>query len=266
MPIAFQNLLAKERGIAFTPISGNSPDQRTKPTFAPRIGFSFQALPKLVIRGGFGMFYQGNENHGLSVIATMSTSHLQVTASYSNANAVTPLTSDNSVGSLQSGLLNVALTPATGEADLTQRQPHPARRAAQCQDIVCGRLTTSNLQLQLTPNTVLEAGYVGTGSRHVQVGLNENTVSTILAPLSANVKTESCSIPDFATGGTLHRTRRRHTDYNGLFNLNSRASASARASACWPTSPGCHPSASAIRATCLITASAVTVHLFVAGM
>ena len=38
-----------------------------KTNFAPRIGFAYQALPRLVLRGGYGLFFQGNENHGLSV-------------------------------------------------------------------------------------------------------------------------------------------------------------------------------------------------------
>ena len=34
--------------------------------FAPRVGFAYQATSKLVVRGGFGMFYNGFENRGFS--------------------------------------------------------------------------------------------------------------------------------------------------------------------------------------------------------
>ncbi len=34
--------------------------------FAPRIGFAYQVSPKLVVRGGFGLFYNGFENRGYS--------------------------------------------------------------------------------------------------------------------------------------------------------------------------------------------------------
>ena len=37
-----------------------------KSNFAPRLGFAYQATPKLVVRGGFGMFYNGFENRGFS--------------------------------------------------------------------------------------------------------------------------------------------------------------------------------------------------------
>jgi hypothetical protein len=33
--------------------------------FAPRIGFAYQPAPKIVLRGGFGFFYGGQENVGL---------------------------------------------------------------------------------------------------------------------------------------------------------------------------------------------------------
>jgi hypothetical protein len=35
-----------------------------KGNFAPRIGFAYQASPKLVVRGGFGLFYNSFENQG----------------------------------------------------------------------------------------------------------------------------------------------------------------------------------------------------------
>ena len=37
-----------------------------KYNFAPRVGFAYQVTPKLVARGGFGIFYNGFENRGFS--------------------------------------------------------------------------------------------------------------------------------------------------------------------------------------------------------
>src|SRR5260370_27602190 len=37
-----------------------------KGNFAPRFGFAYQANPKLVVRGGLGLFYNGFENRGFS--------------------------------------------------------------------------------------------------------------------------------------------------------------------------------------------------------
>ena len=210
VPTAFQTLLAKDN-IAYVPVNSNKLVIAQKTNLAPRLGFSYQAGPKLVVRGGFGMFFQGNENHGLSV-SNYVNFPFQITSSYTNANAVTPLTSDNSVGTLQNGLLNVPLTAAaavaSANASLTLLgEPRNAKTSY---------AEAYNLQVQyeLAPNTVLSVGYAGTGSRHIQVGgINVDTVNTILPP-SANIKTNSF-FPDFATGGTFI-ARAGATDYNGL--------------------------------------------------
>jgi hypothetical protein len=210
VPAAFQALLAKD-DIAFTPISGNTLVLAQRINFAPRVGFSYQVLPKVVLRGGYGIFYQGNENHGLSV-SNYVNFPFQITTSYTDANAVTPLTPTNSVGTLQNGLLNVPLTAAAAAASSNTSltllgEPRNAKTSyAEAYNL--------QLQYQLTPNTVLEAGYVGTGSRHVQVGgVSTNTVNSILPP-SANYKANSF-FPDFATGGTFI-ARAGETAYHGL--------------------------------------------------
>jgi hypothetical protein len=208
-PAAIQALLAKD-GITLSPVSGNSLIIAQKTNFAPRVGFAYQFFPKLVLRGGAGIFYQGNENHGLSV-SNYVNFPFQITSSYSNANAVTPLTSDNSVGTLQNGLLNVPLTAAAAAASSsTSLTLLGEPRNAKTSYAVAYNL---QLQYQLTPQTVVEAGYVGTASRHVQVGISTNTVKTVLPP-SANLKANSF-FPDFATGGTFI-ARAGETNYNSL--------------------------------------------------
>lgn len=209
-PAAFQALLAQD-GIVFTPVSGNALVLAQKTNFAPRVGFSYQVLPRLVIRGGYGIFYQGNENHGLS-ISNYINFPFQVTSSYSAANAVTPLTANNSVGILQNGLNNVPLTPAAAAASLSTTsltllgEPRNAKSSyAQAYNL--------QIQFQVSPSTVAEVGYVGTLARHVQGSISTNTVNSILPP-GANVKTNSF-FPHFATGGTFIG-RSGVSNYNGL--------------------------------------------------
>ena len=43
---------------------GKGLGQSQKTNFAPRVGFAYQVTPKLVARGGFGLFYNGFENRG----------------------------------------------------------------------------------------------------------------------------------------------------------------------------------------------------------
>ena len=64
---SFTNLLAAD-GIALdiTNKYGKGLGNSQKANFAPRVGFAYQVSPKLVARGGFGLFYNGFENRGYS--------------------------------------------------------------------------------------------------------------------------------------------------------------------------------------------------------
>ena len=53
-----------ESALEFTNKYGNGLTQTQKNNFAPRVGFAYQASPKLVIRGGVGLFYNAFENQG----------------------------------------------------------------------------------------------------------------------------------------------------------------------------------------------------------
>ena len=208
-PAAFQTLLAKN-GIVFTPVSGNGLVLAQKTNFAPRLGFAYQVSPKLVARGGYGIFYQGNENHGLS-ISNYINFPFQVSSSYTAGNSTTPLTADNSVGALQNGLVNIPLTPADAAASSKTSlglygEPYHAKTSyAQAYHF--------QLQYQLAANMVATLAYVGASARHLQAGEPSNTVSTILPP-SANANTNSF-FPGFATNGTFI-ARAAATNYNGI--------------------------------------------------
>ena len=208
-PAAFQALLANN-GIVFTPVKGNGLVLAQRKNFAPRLGFAFQASPKLVVRGGYGIFYQGNENHGLS-ISNYINFPFQISSSYTAGNSTTPLTSDNSVGALQNGLLNVPLTAAAAASSSKTSlglygEPYHAKTSyAQAYHL--------QLQYQVSHNTVAELTYVGNNSRHMQAGESSNTVGSILPP-SANANANSF-FPGFATNGTFI-ARAAATNYNAL--------------------------------------------------
>src|SRR6267378_4081446 len=64
---SFLNLLAKDGiGLAVTNKYGQGLGKSQKTNFAPRVGVAYQVSPKLVARGGFGIFYNGFENRGFS--------------------------------------------------------------------------------------------------------------------------------------------------------------------------------------------------------
>ncbi|MEG9431483.1 TonB-dependent receptor [Terriglobus sp. ADX1] len=204
--IAFQTLLASN-GIVFTPINDNVMGYAQRGNFAPRIGFSFQAKPALVVRGGYGLFFQGYENHGLSISPWVNYP-FQITSSYTAGSSVAPVTADNSVGPISQGLANVPLTAAgasLGAISLFGEPRNPKTTYSQAYNL--------QVQYQLTPNTIAFAGYVGSNSRHVQSSFSTNTVNQILAP-TANVKNASF-FPGFATGGN-YNARAAATNYNSL--------------------------------------------------
>src|SRR5256886_3777468 len=63
----FTSLLAQDGiTLAITNKYGKGLGKSQKANFAPRFGFAYQATPKFVARGGFGIFYNGFENRGFS--------------------------------------------------------------------------------------------------------------------------------------------------------------------------------------------------------
>ena len=66
-PPALPALLAQDNiTLAVTNKYGKGLGNSQKTNFAPRFGFAYQVTPKLVARGGFGLFYNGFENRGFS--------------------------------------------------------------------------------------------------------------------------------------------------------------------------------------------------------
>src|SRR6267378_6098720 len=64
---SFNSLLAADGvKLAVTNTYGKGLGNSQKTNFAPRFGFAYQVNPKLVARGGFGIFYNGFENRGFS--------------------------------------------------------------------------------------------------------------------------------------------------------------------------------------------------------
>ena len=131
--------------------------------FAPRVGFAFQPFPKMAIRGGYGIFFQGGENRGISTAVFISFP-FQVSESYSDqsaveaiiANKTTNTTPEGMVGPIYEGLSNVPLTPATATVSslsLEGEPRHPKTTYAQAFNL--------QVQYEIASRTMLFAGYVG---------------------------------------------------------------------------------------------------------
>ena len=135
--------------------------------FAPRIGFAYQLLPKLVMRGGYGIFYPPSlRGNGPEPGYTSSTPFLasnnggltpEQTLSTAFAGGMVPI-----VGNASGGLTNVGFS--TGAID-------PKRKSYYMQQWTYG------FQYAPTPNDILEITYVGNRGIHVIAGINTNQLN-----------------------------------------------------------------------------------------
>jgi hypothetical protein len=209
--------------------------QTEKTNFAPRVGFAYQITPKLVARGGFGMFYNSFENQGygpnigenypfvfnfnyvpqgtgnLTEVAPISLNTPFATQSCQAGGTPGP----GGTGTFESGLSCIAFTPTAVNASGLGLQGLQF-------DYQTPLTLSSNVTLQysLTRTLSLQAAYVITHGLHLQTGVGTNNVSTIL-PEGASTSDSIASgknevpFPDFGHGSSYHTTVGTST-YNGL--------------------------------------------------
>lgn len=143
--------------------------------FSPRFGFAYQLTSKLVMRGGYGIFYGGFEN---STVETYVDFPFQFGLGYSNLTPDAPIVYPNgAIGSLETGLSAIPLTSAAvqpGGVSFTGEDYHTKTPYTQGYNFT--------LQYQLSPNDTVQAGYVGNTVRHLGVYTNPNSPSQILPP------------------------------------------------------------------------------------
>lgn len=217
----FTNLLAKD-GIALATTNqygaglGNS--QYTN--FAPRFGFAFQVTPRLVARGGFGMFYNGFENRGFSPNEglnypfifkfTFNQPNDHAPLVFSNAAGNGPCTSAGPGGSavFETGFSCTPVNPLSINAQGLALQGIQFNYQT---PYTMGSNFT--LEYEVTPTLAVQAAYVNTLARHLEVFPQDNNVTQIL-PASANAQT-AVPFPDFARQGNLTATAG-NSFYHGL--------------------------------------------------
>ncbi len=225
LPADFLSVLTANN-IVLTPTPGTAIGYAQLDNFAPRIGFAFQPFPKLAIRGGYGMFYQGGENRGISTAVFISFP-FQVSESYSDQSAVEAIIANKTlntspeglVGPIFEGLSNVPLTPATATVSslsLEGEPRHPKTTYAQSYNL--------QVQYQIASRTMLFAGYVGDNTRHVQSNIDTNTTSQITPATTAASSIDF--FPTLSTSSGNYISRGGVSDYNGLqFGAQRRLSA-----------------------------------------
>ena len=186
--------------------------------FAPRLGFAYQFSPKLVVRGGFGMFYNGFENRGFS--PNIGENYpFQFNFNFSEPNNVTPYifqtggvpcptAGPGGVATFETGFSCTPLSPllvnAKGLAlrgiQFNYKTPYS----------MGGNLT---VQYQLTSTMSIQAAYVNSSARHLEAFPGSNNVTQIL-PKSADPQ-KFIQFQDFSRNASYAATEG-NSSYNAL--------------------------------------------------
>jgi len=207
----------------------NKPELATpqNTNFAPRFGFAYQVSQKLVVRGGYGVFYGGFEvqngnNQGNSF-------PYQFNFGLFSPNSNTPITvpglSNAPAGcttayTFELGFactpLDPSLVPGFG-VGMTGLQTNFQTPYSQGWNLT--------FEYAFTPTLTLTMGYVGNTTHHLELFKGANNVSQILPPNTC-LEAPSCPgqnpnnisyvpFPDFSTGQT-YQTTDGDSYYNGL--------------------------------------------------
>ncbi len=216
----FLDLLAKD-GITLlsTDQYGKGLGLAQKSNFAPRFGFAYEMNPKLVTRGGVGLFFNAFENAGFgpnigrNYPFAYSFNYQGTTDSAPFSSGPNPYKTCATAGpggsaTLESGLSCAAFTPLAVNASGLGLQGLQF-------DFKTPNTLSSNLSLQyaVTQNISATVAYVYTHASHLQVGIGDNEVSQILP---ANISTTPyVPFPDFSQGGSYQQTLGASV-YNGL--------------------------------------------------
>lgn len=192
-----------------------------KGNFGPRFGFAYQVTPKLVARGGIGLFFNAFENQGYGpndgenypFVFNFNWQTVNdwtgVGAPGSNPNPWTgcPTAGPGGVATVSSGFSCINLSPAAVNASGLGLQG--LSFAFKTPYTIAGNLT---LQYQLTPTMSVQAAYVTTQGRHLQTGIGANNVEQILPSGTAT----NGFIPFAGFGGGSYQATVGSSSYNGL--------------------------------------------------
>jgi hypothetical protein len=194
-----------------------------KSNVAPRVGFAYQVDPKLVVRGGFGLFFNSFENQGygpnigenypfvynLSYFPNVASgiSSQVAPTSYNTPFANCASSGPGGTASFESGFSCIPFTPAAVDARGLGLQGLQF-------DYQTPRTYSANLTLQysLTRTLSAQASYVFTDGQDLQGGVGYKNVPSILP--AGTSTTPYVPFPDF--GGGSYQATYGDSQYNGL--------------------------------------------------
>ncbi len=205
---SFLSILQQD-GVKLQYVGNRSLISTQKDNFAPRFGFAYHLTNNLVVRGGYGISYNGLEGVGYGG-ALGATYPFAYTLSYSNNSNQSPIVFPNGQNAtLENSYSNITLVSSNvAGAGVTVNGTETNPKTPYVQS------TNLTIQYQLTPNTSVQAAYVGSFGRHLTANVGDaNVVHELLVP-SAN-QAPYRQFPDMAPGGTIH-TNWGDLSYNAL--------------------------------------------------
>jgi hypothetical protein len=203
------NLTADGIELVYSDEYGSGLGTAEKRNFAPRIDFAWQPTPKLVARGGYGIFYGAFENRG--GYPSLGYSYpFQFTLEYQAPNDVTPVRyPDGQLATIERGLASIPTNDprAVNASGLVLRGIQF--------DYKTPYLQSYNLtfQYELGANHSIEAGYVGSRGKNIEHFVGTNNVTRLLPP--GTNPTAHIDYPHFARGSSFAATVA-GTRYNSL--------------------------------------------------
>ena len=181
----------------------------TLPTLnlAPRIGFAWQTSPKIVFRGGYGIFYAGvyNRGDGTNIGNAYPFAYTANITSTSLTNGA--LSTDGSVGPLDKGFLNAPVG-----SDVVAGSTVALRGLQYHSHVPYVQGVNFTMQAQLTPSIAYTVGYVATFARHAEGNIGSNRPHIVVPSNVALTQrvggviqphTNDCTV---AVGGTVSQT------------------------------------------------------------
>ncbi len=182
--------------------------------FAPRIGFAYQPRATLVVRGGFGFFYGGQENIGLG-LNLYNNPPFFLTSSYNPVpnqcynTAATGVVCPTNTQTLETGFGAAATSNAALEANAQLPTLFDQDQNAKSTYTEAYNLT---VQQVLTPTISFSLGYQGNVSRHLRVSYAANQYPGV-TPSGANSQLYQ---PFYDFGNLIRVSNEGIADYNSL--------------------------------------------------
>ena len=211
-PLCFTELLATDGiNLAVSNKYGTGLGKSQNDNFAPRIGLAYQVTPKLVVRSGFGIFYNGFENRGFS--PNLGENYpFQFNFSFGSPNDTTPISANTpfsgcaatapygGTATFEAGFACTPLSPLL----VTNAQGLGLRGIQFNYKTPYTMGANLTVQYQLTPSMSLQAGYVTTLARHLEAFPNYNNPTSIAAQSTPEAKL--VPFPDFGFGSSYAAT------------------------------------------------------------